>query len=213
MKAARVTARQPNGNQCSKNCICPLRVARWKGKKEEEGLLALKKNMCKNGIEDQCHDMMRLDGGVQSWLLLHEDGGTTQRRRLSSGSILGAEELEPVSQGGVGSIHCPLPWANTGEKNHGKLSTGLCKQTHCLSVCAALPADRRGFMLLPDRLCPPCLQGSLAEEGKATKCPGRNYSKVLFVRLTVLEEVDFCRQQRKAVLRGWCGQSMGDVAV
>lgn len=92
--------------------------------------------------------MTGLGSGFRSWRLPHTAGGTTPMRGLSCGSILGAGGLEPSSQGGVGSIHSPFTLSKQGGKNHGKLTVGLCKQTHCLSVCTALGANRQGFLPL-----------------------------------------------------------------
>lgn len=42
--------------------------------------------------------------------------------------------------------------------------------------------------------------------GEAAQCPAQDYPGILFLRLMVLEEVDFRRQQRKAALRAGAGK-------
>ena len=122
-----------------------------------------------------------------------------------------------ATQPGWGWVHpLPLVLGKQGEKNHGKSTASghtahLCAQpqaptdgTLCAGALCARAAPSPAWSLpLARRL-------GVGREG--SKMPRPELLGVLFVKLTVLEEVDFRRQRRKAALRARGGQSPGDAA-
>lgn len=113
---------------------------------------------------------------------------------------------------GLNPSTCPCPGQTKGKKSQ-KIVSGPLKQTLCLPVCMAPVVPTDGALCA--RAAPsPALLSLLARQlstgGRGRKMPRLTLLGVLFVRLMVLEEVDFRRQGRKAALRGRGGQSTGE---